>query len=86
LPPGMQKPQSIKNFNDPESNHVAFANNAVFWLAYSCLECASVNKESMTELALEFQKMGIQAIKKVFEESEFLKMLIGVTKLSPNFY
>ena len=53
---------------------MAFANNALFWVAYTCLECTDSN----TELGLEMQAMGVQAIRKVLEESDFLKMLIGV--------
>lgn len=30
--------------------------------------------------------MGMTTIRKVFEESDLLKMLIGITKLSPYFY
>lgn len=54
LPPNqMMKTQQIKGANDPESTHVAFANNAIFWLSYSCLECASVHVEDELGIAAE---------------------------------
>lgn len=68
--------------------HVAFASNAIFWIAFSCLEAASMfNEESQVpDLGPEFQQIGMSAITKVLEKSDFLKMLIGVSKLSNNFY
>ena len=49
----------IKGFNDPESIHVAFSSNAIFWLAYSCLECASVSVEENNSVAIELQNIGM---------------------------
>ena len=40
----------------------------------------------MPDLGHEFQVIGMSAITKVLEKSDFLKMLIGVSKLSQNFY
>lgn len=34
----------------------------------------------------ELQVVGIKAMRRILEESDFLKMLIGVSKLSPHFY
>jgi hypothetical protein len=38
---GQLKLPSIQSLQDPESVHVAFASNAIFWIAFSCLEAAS---------------------------------------------
>ena len=76
----------MKGLNDPESTHVAFANNAIFWLAYSCLECSIITKETNPYIANNLQEIGIKAMRRILEESDFLKMLIGVSKLSPHFY
>jgi hypothetical protein len=85
---GQLKLPSIQSLQDPESVHVAFASNAIFWIAFSCLEAASQFSEEsqVPELGEEFQVIGMSAITKVLEKSDFLKMLIGVSKLSPNFY
>ena len=45
-----------------------------------------MNDESLIGVALELQTIGMQAINKVLEKSDFLKMLVGVSKLSQNFY
>lgn len=37
-----QHVHKIKSADDPDSVHIAFATNAIFWISYSCLETASV--------------------------------------------
>jgi hypothetical protein len=81
------KMHSIEGVNDPESSHVAFASNLIFWISYSCLECASVAAlHENQDLASELQVVGMQTITKILEKSEIHKLIIGVQKLSPNFY
>lgn len=38
------------------------------------------------DLAAELQVIGMQTITRILEKSEILKLIIGVAKLSPNFY
>jgi hypothetical protein len=43
-------------------------------------------EQQKLDLAAELQVIGMSAITKVLEKSDFLKMLIGVQKLSANFF
>ena len=43
------KLHSIQTNNDPESSHVAFASNLIFWVSFVCLECGSVAAELESE-------------------------------------
>jgi hypothetical protein len=79
LPPGQVKMHSIEGVNDPESSHVAFASNLIFWISYSCLECACVASDyEHHDLASELQIIGMQTITKILEKSEIHKLIIGV--------
>lgn len=71
---------------------MAFATNALFWLSYICIESGyysstSQNKNSqMQDQLMEIQALGMVSLRRILDESEFVKMLIGIFKLSPNFY
>lgn len=81
--------QKIKSPDDPESMHVAFATNTIFWMSYSCLETAQLllaSKEHYRQLGVDLQSMAMSAINQILEKSDFLKMVISVPKLSPNFF
>lgn len=72
--------------HNSESTHVAFANNAIFWLSYICLETAGIIDQYDQSVASELLIIGTSSIRRVLEESDFLKMLIGISKLSQHFY
>lgn len=87
------------NLFNPDS---AFPLNCVFWLAYLSLEAAAIlqskstldnllldateDKKTFKTQLLRLQEIGIKAMRRLLEDCEFFKMLIGLQDLSDQFY
>ena len=42
--------------------------------------------DKFDQISANFQNLGMSAIRKLFEESEFVKMMIGIQRLAQYFY
>lgn len=84
---------------DPD---LAFPINTTFWIAYLCLEAAAIvqSKSSLDNMLLDeqeddksfklqlmkLQELAVSAMRKIFEDSDFFKMLMNLQEISPDFF
>lgn len=74
----------MREFSDPYARDICFAQNAAFWLSYSCLETTAVaqsredNEYEVFDMRNlnSLQEIAMQGMRRLLEDSDFLKHII----------